>query len=119
MAELTVPRGDLRRFHHDVWQPRVSKRDPLLPYHLGGSTLRFTAKLDADDPTPVIAKTTGTGIEHLAEPSNRAVTTIDPADTNALAAPLVLVWDLQLTTPLGETVTVDSGTLLVEADITR
>jgi hypothetical protein len=88
------------------------------PFVLTGSTLRFTASIDRG---PVIAKVSGPySIENiLGGANNQAQIHLVPADTNTLPAPVLLEWDVELTDTQGRVSTVDSGRLLLEADVSR
>lgn len=119
MTKLATFRGDNESFSVTVRDPAGALID------LTGATLRFTAKYRAGDldVDSVITKTTGSGITHAADQPGvgKGIATIAllPADTVDLAAPLVLIWDVQLRDAATLVQTVASGSLRVRADVSR
>lgn len=94
-----------------------------------GMVLRFMAKLDKGDADvdAKISKSHGVpagpggispDVPTTAE-KNWATVTIDPAETDALAAPVTLFYDVQLVEPDGTKTTVRRGTIDVQADVTN
>jgi hypothetical protein len=119
VSRLATYRGDNETFS-------VIVRDPAgTVVALTGATLRFTAKYRASDvdDDALITKTTGAGITHDADQvgagKGKATIAFVPADTATLAAPLVLVWDVQLQDAATLVQTVAGGSLRIRADVSR
>jgi hypothetical protein len=115
MSVLKMFRGDTRRYAIAVTR-NGSAED------LTGAQLWFTAR-PANDSTDryAIAKTIGTGLT-VTNPTGGLVTLqIDPADTAALSlvAPMTFVYDVQLKTVGNDVETIDSGTLIINPDVTK
>lgn len=117
MSRLATYRGDNESFTITVRDSSGALVD------LTDCTLRFTAKYRASDidDDAVITKTTGSGITHAASQATTgkgiATVALIPADTSALTAPLVVVWDCQLSDSNDAIQTVASGSLRIRADI--
>jgi hypothetical protein len=119
VTRLATYRGDNESF-------TVTVRDPAgAVVALTGATLRFTAKyrpsdVDAD---AIITKVTGAGITHDADQvgagKGKATIAFVPSDTATLAAPIVLVWDVQLRDAATLVQTVAGGSIRIRADVSR
>lgn len=101
-------RGDTKTF-------TVTITDGGNPQPLTGCVVEFTAKLGTWFSTPLISKTTADG--SITVNSNVATITISPADTSSLTRDTHLVWDVQFTDTAGNKATINSGTLLVQMDV--
>lgn len=112
MSDLTITRGDDVAFDVDITAggADISTEDVL--------AVTFTAKrasrdLDVD---ALIRKDLDAGITVS---DNDVHLEIDADDTRHLAAPMTLVWDLEVIDVDGKTHTVAGGYLRIEADVTR
>lgn len=78
----------------------------------------FTAKRSYadEDIAALLRKDTDAGV---VIDEDGASITIAAADTQGLAAPVLLVWDLEVRSPAGLATTYAQGTLLLAADVTR
>lgn len=114
MADLEARRGDTEKYDLTV-------SDNGTPVNLTGAAVWFTAKLRASDPDSkaVIAKTLGQGIAVTNASQGQARITLSPGDTASLSAPISLSYDVQVKQTDGTVTTVESGALLVTADVTR
>jgi hypothetical protein len=92
------------------------------PYELGGCLLWFTAKYrytDADLDA-VFQKSIGSGITITNPTQGLFTVAILPADTLAVAkARTVLVWDLQVQDGSGKVYTLNSGSIVINPDVTN
>lgn len=112
MADLTIMRGDDEAFDIVVSLGGA-------PYDLTDITwAAFTAKRGAtdDDADALLRKDLQAGVEVIA---GAARVTLAAVDTIALAAPVDLVWDLEIRDAAGLAHTVASGRLTILADVTR
>jgi hypothetical protein len=83
--------------------------------------ITFTAKRQVADPDAdaVIVKTLGAGIEVDGTTPNVAHVTFDAADTDALEAPALFPFDVEIIDADGKRETVAIGWLRLTADVTR
>lgn len=120
---------DLRRKRGDSIELAIGpvlEADGVTLQSLTGLTLRFTAKdrLDDLDAAAVLTGSTLTGEIVLLDQNDpatrgRAVCVIPGAQTAGFEGYRVLHWDVQLSDDAGMVVTLDSGKLRVEPDVTR
>lgn len=94
----------------------------------GGMQARFTAKAvitDADVDAKIRKGSPGTTLAGIAlnvpasTAKNYGTVTIDPADSEALAAPVSLLFDLQIQEPNGRKTTIRRGVLAIAPDVTN
>lgn len=90
---------------------------------LTGATVWFTAKTDlalADNDAGVLRySTASTGVE-IGEPTDGEYqVTIAALDTVSLESVALYIWDVQVRTPDGTTITVARGTISFDEDVTR
>ena len=120
MATLTMTRGDTSLFTTTI--------SPLGSSGLTGYSAWFTAKRDAADPdtSAVFQKTIlsgGIAITTVGNATTPGVltSTVNPADTETLPTgySVTLVYDVKIKDGSGVETTVDSGTLMVAADVTQ
>lgn len=113
---LEVIRGDTRRYEITVTD------DAGLPVDLSGASVYFTVRKKyssgANDTDAVFQKEVGGGITITDGSAGVVALVIDPADTRALPASLFL-YDLQVITGAGDTITAALGEFAVKADVTR
>lgn len=125
MSKLQIRRGDTA-----VIRVAVTRRDPdtglVTAVNLTGAKMWFTAKRafkDADAGAVIQKGTTNTtlsGIEITNAALGFAEVTVDPDDTVDLAADTTwLYYDVQLKETDDRLSTVQSGPLVVSADVTR
>ena len=105
------------------WPYTVTQRDPVtgveVPVVLTGSTIHFTAKRRRTDADPgVFQKSIGSGITIVDGAAGRLEVKLAKADTAGLEAPIVLHYDLQLSTPAGDVLTVAEGPLRIRRGVT-
>lgn len=91
--------------------------------NLTGVSLWFTVKTfltDVDD-SSIIRKTLGSGITVVSAPAGTAKIAIDAADTRDWPGKRgqTFFWDLQGKDNTGKIVTLDHGTFVLKADVTR
>lgn len=112
MSDMTVIRGDEPTFAVTVTADSV---DVDLTDALA---VTFTAKraYRDDDVDALIRKDLDGGL-YADEDGIHVEFVAD--DTNELAAPMILVWDIEVVDADGKTHTVDGGYLRIEADVTR
>lgn len=112
MPDLTIVRGD-----DEVFDVAVALGGT--PLDLGDITwAAFTAKrgLADDDAAALLRKDLGSGITLV---NGNARVAIAAADTASLAAPVDLLWDLEIRDAQGLAHTVAGGLLTILADVTR
>lgn len=119
MSTLRLVRGDARTLRNklDASGVPVPVMIDGVVQNLTGCTVRFMAKArksDADG-SAVISKA---GVITNAVGGLLEVRLVK-ADTDSLAAPMTLYWDIQITNSLGEPITTDSGLLFIDADVDR
>jgi hypothetical protein len=116
MADLEMYRGDDASFN-------IAVQKDGAPVDLSGATLRFTAKRGRLEPDAdaVLSKSTagGGGITITDAPGGIARVDVLPADTDALARAVRLVWDLQAVDAASKVRTLATGRLVIHADVTR
>jgi hypothetical protein len=112
VSNLTIIRGDDATFDVDITADGAE-----LPIE-DALAVTFTAKRSAvdDDVDALIRKDLDYGITI---DGNAAHVAIEAADTRDLAAPMALLWDLEVVDADGLTHTVAVGYLRIEADVTR
>jgi hypothetical protein len=84
-------------------------------FDITGQTIVFTARDRVDDVVAVIEETG----EIVDGPAGMGAVTIPHTATEGFDTDRVLVWDVQISDPLGRRLTLDSGKLYVIRDITR
>lgn len=108
MAHLTMKRGDTRTYTFTF-----ADEDDAFQ---NGDTVRFTIKRRASDSTALLARSSANGAVDL---DGSTATVVIPSEaTTSLTNVSRLLYDLELTTVLGEKRTLDEGTLIVTMDIT-
>lgn len=116
MTVLSAIRGD-----DETYELTIKDRNGI-PINLAGCLLWFTVKRDESetDAQAVTQKTIGAGITVVNAAIGRADVRLAAANTAGLVGKRVqLVWDCQIKDAAGLVSTVDSGVLLVDADVTR
>jgi hypothetical protein len=113
---LEIPRGDTRRFQVTVTD------EAGLPVNLSGATIYFTVRKkfasSADDTDAVFQKSVGAGITITDAAAGVIALVIDPADSRSLPK-IVLLYDLQVITAAGDTITPALGDVAINPDVTR
>lgn len=118
MDTIIMTRGDSRVVDLHVVDKEGADVD------LTSVTLWFTAKLSLEvaDSSAIIRKTTGGGGIAITDAAHGVGTiTFAPADTISIEGKqgLTLFWDLQSKTVAGLVTTLDSGTMVIKAGVTR
>lgn len=116
MTVLSAIRGD-----DETYELTIKDRNNVA-IDLTGCSLWFTVKRDESetDAQAIAQKTIGAGITVVNAGTGRADVRLAAADTASLSGKRAkLVWDCQIKDATGVVSTVDSGVLLVEADVTR
>lgn len=93
-------RGDDEAIDFKVFEPGEDPSDPgATPQNLGGCTLRFSAKFDLSDATPVVSKSSVNAgeivIDNAATGEGHVV--IDKDDLVGVTYPATLIGDLEVT----------------------
>jgi len=116
MTVLSAIRGD-----DETYELTITDRNDV-PINLTGCLLWFTVKRDESetDAQALAQKMIGAGITVVNAATGRADVRLAAADTASLSGKRAkLVWDCQIKDAAGLVSTVDSGALLVDADVTR
>jgi hypothetical protein len=113
---LEITRGDTRRYQVTVTD------EAGLPVNLSGASIYFTVRKklasSVDDADAVFQKAVGTGITISDAAGGVIALVIDPADTRNFPK-VVLLYDLQVITAAGDTITPAMGEFAINADVTR
>ena len=116
MPKLYMYRGDAASF--DL----AAKNRDGSPKDISSGVVWFTVKSHARQAdVDAIAQYTSdtTGVTITDGPNGLFTVTFDKDDTASTYAPSYLVWDAQFVTAGGEPITLDTGTLVLEPDVTR
>lgn len=118
--DLEIDQGDDEKINLHLTDPS-STPTPNADVDLSGCTLWFFIKDSWSDPTPLISKQTGDGIEVLDPPTDGlAKVSISNADTAALPAGVLgrdLRWEAQIKDSTGEITTIARGRIVINRDL--
>lgn len=115
MSLLRITRGDNALFSMNIVNYVGDALD------ITGAEIWFTAKYgpnDADEDA-VFQKTIGNGIDIVDAPLGEINIVLDPEDTDSLLDTNKLRFDVQIKDASDKVYTIESGTLIVDYDVTR
>ncbi len=104
--------GDLAMYRGDDRQLVITASETMT-----GSVVRFTAKYARADELAAIEKSSDAGGIEIDD--TVATVSIDAADTDSIATPKTLRWDVEVTDAFGSVRTVATGRLIINTDVTR
>jgi hypothetical protein len=105
VARFTIPtvepvlRGDYERIRFDLMQAKELPTDPDTPQNISGWTLRFSAKFDLSDATPIVTKSSDVpgDFEILDATAGSGYIILQPSDLAGMTYETTLICDLQAT----------------------